>query len=109
MSTGSGGGPPHDAGVRRTGHPEGSAGEGRYADGVFPARCPAKPGRKKGPAAASGGGFGEVLKALDQRQAGKSRREVAVALWGAKVVVQRLCGVYRRVAANSGAGAGGQR
>ena len=50
MSTGSGGGPPHDAGVRRTGHPEGSAGEGRYADGVFPA----EPGRKKAPAAASG-------------------------------------------------------
>ena len=40
MSTGSGGGPPHDAGVRRTGHPEGSVGEGRYADGVFPARFP---------------------------------------------------------------------
>ena len=50
MSAGSGGGPPHDAGVRRTGYPEGSAGEGRYADGVFPARFPTKPGRKKAPA-----------------------------------------------------------
>ena len=54
MSAGSGGGPPHDAGVRRTGHPEGSVGEGRYADGVFPARFPAETGRKKAPVAASG-------------------------------------------------------
>ena len=54
MSAGSGSGPPHDAGVRRTGHPQGSAGEGRYAAGVFPARFPAETGRKKAPAAASG-------------------------------------------------------
>ena len=54
MSAGSAGDPPHDAGVRRTGHPQGSAREGRHAAGVFPARLPAETGRKKAPAAASG-------------------------------------------------------
>ena len=34
MSAGSAGGPPHDAGVRRTGHPQGSAREGRHAAGM---------------------------------------------------------------------------